>query len=104
MSPKRQFRIIFSFILSLVIIFLFSACSSAGNDQPGSEPKKSTYFVSPSGNDNWSGTLSEPKNKQDGPFLTIGRAQQAVRELLQESQKEDIVVFLIYKYSPNRAT
>ncbi len=40
------------------------------------------FYVSPDGNDSWSGTLAEPNaNKTDGPFATITRAQQAVRDL-----------------------
>jgi hypothetical protein len=49
---------------------------------PFSYPKTADFYVSVSGDDNWSGTLAEPNQaKTDGPFLTIGRAQQAVREL-----------------------
>ena len=40
------------------------------------------FYVSNDGNDAWSGTLAEPNaSKTDGPFLTIARAQKAVREL-----------------------
>ncbi len=40
------------------------------------------FYVSPNGNDNWSGTLAEPNTtKSDGPFATIERAKRAVREL-----------------------
>jgi regulation of enolase protein 1 (concanavalin A-like superfamily) len=43
---------------------------------------KGDFFVSPKGNDNWSGTLSEPNQTgSDGPFATIERARRAVREL-----------------------
>ncbi len=40
------------------------------------------FFVSPQGNDNWSGMLATPNTaNSDGPFATIGRAKNAVREL-----------------------
>ncbi len=40
------------------------------------------YFVSPQGNDAWSGSLAEQNRAgTDGPFRTVARAQQAVREL-----------------------
>ena len=40
------------------------------------------FFVSPVGNDRWSGTLPAPdKRKTNGPFATIERAQRAVRKL-----------------------
>ncbi|MDP4284164.1 MAG: hypothetical protein Q8891_07050 [Bacteroidota bacterium] len=43
---------------------------------------KGDFFVSPKGNDNWSGTLPEPNTTNtDGPFATIMRAKSAVREL-----------------------
>ena len=49
---------------------------------PFSYPKKADFYVSTQGNDSWSGTLAEPNaTKTDGPFLTIGQAQKAVREL-----------------------
>jgi regulation of enolase protein 1 (concanavalin A-like superfamily) len=43
---------------------------------------KGDFFVSPVGNDSWSGTLAEPNgSKTDGPFASIARAKMAVREL-----------------------
>ncbi len=43
------------------------------------------FFVSPVGNDNWSGTLAEPNVEgTDGPFATLHRAKDAVRELKSE--------------------
>jgi hypothetical protein len=39
-----------------------------------------TYYVSPDGNDHWSGTLSGAnQNNTDGPFATLERARDAVR-------------------------
>jgi len=49
---------------------------------PFSYPEKADFHVSTLGNDSWSGTLAEPNaEKTDGPFLTIGQAQKAVRNL-----------------------
>ncbi len=46
------------------------------------EGKQADFYVAANGNDNWSGTLSEPNaGKTDGPFATIERAQRAVRDL-----------------------
>lgn len=40
-----------------------------------------TYYVSLSGHDGWSGRLSEPStSKHDGPFRTLERARDAVRD------------------------
>jgi regulation of enolase protein 1 (concanavalin A-like superfamily) len=45
-------------------------------------PSKADFYVSPKGNDSWSGKLAEPNGeKNDGPFLTIERAMKAVRDL-----------------------
>src|SRR5437764_10146958 len=38
------------------------------------------FFVSPQGNDAWSGKLADPAGN-DGPFATIERARDAVRAL-----------------------
>ena len=49
---------------------------------PFSYPSKADFYVSTKGDDRWSGTLPEPNlSKSDGPFLTLSRAQKAVREL-----------------------
>ncbi|MFA5816641.1 MAG: right-handed parallel beta-helix repeat-containing protein [Bacteroidales bacterium] len=49
---------------------------------PFSYPEQADYYVSIKGDDHWSGTLPEPNaDHSDGPFLTIKRAQKAVREL-----------------------
>ncbi len=45
------------------------------------------FYVSPQGDDAWSGQLAEPKaDKSDGPFRTIARAQTAVRELKKKGE------------------
>ncbi|MCX7010953.1 MAG: right-handed parallel beta-helix repeat-containing protein, partial [Candidatus Sumerlaeota bacterium] len=43
------------------------------------EAPKADFYVSPKGNDTWSGTLADPAGA-DGPFATVARAQKAVRE------------------------
>ena len=40
------------------------------------------YYVSPTGDDNWSGKLDSPNNdRNDGPFATIDQARNAIRKL-----------------------
>ena len=47
-----------------------------------------TYFVSPQGDDGYSGELAEPNaDRSDGPFATLTRARDAVRE--RKAQAED---------------
>lgn len=49
---------------------------------PFSYPEKADFYVSPQGNDSWSGTLAAPNAAgTDGPFRTLERAQKAVRDL-----------------------
>ncbi len=49
-------------------------------DSPQSEPH--IFHVSPIGDDQWSGLLSDPnQDRSDGPFATLRRAQNAVRQL-----------------------
>ena len=41
-----------------------------------------TFFVATNGNDQWSGTLAFPNRKKtDGPFVSLPRAVEAVRQL-----------------------
>jgi hypothetical protein len=43
--------------------------------------QQAAFYVAPSGNDQWSGTKSTANEKKtDGPFATLARAQQAVRQ------------------------
>lgn len=52
---------------------------------PFDYPEQADFYVSSTGNDKWTGTLSEPNADQtDGPFRTIERAKQAVRQLKQQ--------------------
>jgi uncharacterized protein (TIGR03437 family) len=45
-------------------------------------PTSVTYYVSPSGNDSWTGMLAAPNGaNSDGPFATFDRARAAVRSL-----------------------
>ena len=44
--------------------------------------KGTAFYVSLSGNDSWSGRLAEPNSdKTDGPFATLERARDAIRDL-----------------------
>ncbi|MBU2950916.1 right-handed parallel beta-helix repeat-containing protein [Tamlana agarivorans] len=52
------------------------------------------FYVSTKGSDNWSGTLPEPNAQgTDGPFATLERARDGVRDL-KKSKSEDIVVYI----------
>ena len=52
------------------------------------------FYVSPKGSDAWSGTLAEPdEGRANGPFATLARARDAVRDL-KKSKSTDIVVLV----------
>lgn len=99
MYKPRLFHSIRLTILAAVIMLLLTACRAGQVEEQSIPPvQESTnwiFYVSPSGNDAWSGTLEESNNNNmDGPFQTIKRAKDAVRSLLQEPQEEDIVVYI----------
>jgi len=51
------------------------------------------FYISPAGNDGWSGRLAEPNAaRSDGPFATIARARDAVRSLKRDGLRKDLVV------------
>ncbi len=64
--------------LVIVLGALPLVCLSA----PAAGPGETTLYVSPAGNDAWSGTRSAPTaGRKDGPFATLARARDAIREL-----------------------
>jgi len=59
-------------------------------------PPAATFYVAPNGNDGWSGTLPESNAvKTDGPFGSLQRARNAVRELKQKGLPEAGVTVLV---------
>jgi hypothetical protein len=53
------------------------------------------FYVSPEGNNDWSGTLSTPNAEgTDGPFATLSRAQAAVRDARAEKPTRRYVVLV----------
>jgi len=63
-------------LLTTIVLLAGPALASA---EP---PPPKTFYVSPSGADQWSGSLPEPNaEKSDGPFATLERARDAIREL-----------------------
>ncbi len=57
-----------------------------------------TFYVAPNGNDKWSGRLASPnRTKTDGPFATLQRALEAVRQLKQQqggTLKQPVTIYL----------
>ncbi len=52
-----------------------------------------TFYVATNGNDNWSGTQADA-GKNDGPFATLARARDAIREYRKSSPETDVTVLL----------
>ncbi len=53
-----------------------------GHLVPAASAEPVTFYVAPGGNDAWSGRAAEPNAAEnDGPFATLGRAQEALRAL-----------------------
>ena len=70
----------------MLILFSASRCDAAET--------QADFFVSTSGSDSWSGTLAAPNAQgTDGPFATLERARDAVRDL-KKKKTSDIVVLL----------
>jgi hypothetical protein len=74
-------------ILTLIVGFGFSSAQI-------NTTAKADFFVSTIGSDSWSGTLAEPNaNKTDGPFATLERAKNEVRNFKKGNSK-DILVYI----------
>lgn len=57
---------------------------------------KTVFYVSPQGNDNWTGKLPEPsRTPKDGPFATIARARDAIRAIKSKGKLASAVKVLI---------
>lgn len=73
-------------IVLVSVTFTASLCGAA--EMPAD------FYVSPKGSDSWSGTLSEPNApRTDGPFATLERARDAVRES-GKSQSTNVLVLI----------
>lgn len=71
MPTKKNYRL--QFIKGLLIMILMSSVSPL---------TATTFYVSPRGNDHWSGQLQTPNAAQtNGPFATLAGAQNAIRQL-----------------------
>ena len=79
----------FSFVFVLLAVLNTETIAADGKLLRGEKwqrftlkDKKVDFYVAPNGDNSWSGRLAAANREQsDGPFATIERAQQAVREL-----------------------
>jgi len=76
-----------SALLVAVLILAATSRSLAAEDDPAA------FYLSPHGNDAWSGRLSAPNAaKTDGPFATFARAQEALRALSPAARSRTVVI------------
>ena len=72
------YHLVFATLAMFSAYMIISGCSNTS--------KEHIFYVSLSGNDAWSGTLSDPDSAgTDGPFASLERARDAVRKLKQSS-------------------
>jgi len=82
--PRRIALIAFAVMLPALIFLSVRSVVLAQTpaQMHGSFAKAAEFYVAPNGNDSWSGTLDVPNAAQsDGPFATLDRARQAVRNM-----------------------
>ena len=74
-------------------LFLGGFVAASNADSP---PDGVCFHVSPAGNDSWSGTSSAPNSdRTDGPFATLTRARDAIRQLKRDGRYDKPVTVLI---------
>ncbi len=81
------------FWLLLVLSFTLLSCGTTTTNIPDNAI---VYFVSPEGNDQWSGNLPDPlPSDNDGPFATIKRARDEIRSLKSSEEfNQPVLIFL----------
>ncbi len=79
------------FFLALFSLSVISLPAPAVESSSGK-----VFYVSPKGNDTWSGTLAKPvRGQTDGPFATIGRARDVIRQMKREGAfNQPVTVYL----------
>lgn len=87
-------RILLTIWISLLFIFLNIGCSSS-QELKNAKFVVRTFYVATDGNDQWSGTLTSPDlSRNDGPFATLQRARDAIRELRQKGSNDGFTVLV----------
>lgn len=74
------------FFVHILALMAASVCNAVST--------QTDFYLSPNGSDAWSGTLSSPnEHRTDGPFATLERARDAVRDL-KKKKSTDITVLV----------
>src|SRR5437016_11124125 len=86
--------------LTLVVMLWVGATASVRTTSPGSAGSgagQQVFYVAPTGSDAWSGRRLTPNaGKTDGPFATVARARDAVRQLkaAEGGLRQPVTVFI----------
>jgi hypothetical protein len=93
MKPRLTRR---AFLGAGVAAAALAACRPASRAMTtASNPYQADFYAAPDGDDAWSGRLPRPNAaRSDGPFATLDRAQEAVRELARRQPARDIRVLI----------
>jgi hypothetical protein len=79
--------------IALLVVLLIGSLSDCSHAQNAADTTSADFYVATTGRDDWSGRFSETNaDRTDGPFATLTRARNAVRELKKVSDKKDFVV------------
>ncbi|MDY0165403.1 MAG: LamG-like jellyroll fold domain-containing protein [Thermoguttaceae bacterium] len=84
-----------SAILRLFTCGMSAVAVFSASLQGSGQAAERTVYVSPAGDDAWSGDLAEPNGEgTEGPVASVARAQQRVREINAEGAKMPVTVLL----------
>ncbi|WP_146508216.1 right-handed parallel beta-helix repeat-containing protein [Thalassoglobus neptunius] len=87
----------FGNVVFLALAFAAACCSSE------CAALEADFYVSPQGSDTWSGSLPAPNsNLTDGPFASLARARDAVRESRKNREKDVLVLIRDGRYQLNQ--
>lgn len=88
--PRRRSFLLLSTIAAWMVTTLAAPTANA-------QAPEADFYVSPRGDDRWSGRRAEPSpDGRDGPLATVRRAQQRVRELkVKEPDRDRPIVVLL---------
>ncbi len=84
-------------VIAVCFALLLGGCRSVphGVLSESAASRSAHFYVAVDGSDGWSGRLAEPnRERSDGPFATLGRARDAVRQLKVEGGGRDIGVLI----------
>ncbi|SRR5579885_980589 len=79
---RRPNRVLIAYLAAFVLsVYVQVQTVSSAQSTEGA-----VFYVSPMGNDSWSGKFAQPTGHADGPFATVARARDAIRALKASGQ------------------